>query len=202
MYRLYGRQGAGSLAPQLLLEELGLPYEMVWVTREEGQKPDFLKLNPTGAIPALVLPDGTGIFESAAIVIHLTLSNPSELAPEPATVEHARFLQWMAFLATSLYGSFLHFYYANRYSSAGAADAPRIKEKARSDLERDFAIAEAALGPNLLGDRLSAADLYLWMFATWWDSPAALYERFPRLGALAGRIEARPAAQKVLAENG
>lgn len=202
MYRLYGRKGAGSVAPQLLLEELQLPYEMIWVTREEGQQADFRAVNPTGKVPALVLPDGTPIFESAAIVVHLTLVKPSDLAPPPATTEHARFLQWMAFLATSLYETYLRFYYSDRYSSAGSVDAPRIKAQAHDDLDRCFDLLEAALSPNLLGERLSAADFYLWMLATWAEpSPEELYRHFPKIGDLARRIEARPAAQKVLAAN-
>ena len=202
MYRLYGRQGAGSVAPQLLLEELGLPYEMIWVTREEGQQADYRSVNPTGKVPALVLPDGTPIFESAAIVIHLTLVQPSDLAPPPGTTEHARFLQWMAYLSTALYETFLRFYYSDRYSSAGAVDAPRIKSQAHDDLDRCFDLLETALSPNLLGERLSAADFYLWMLATWAEpSPEELYRHFPKIGELARRIEERPAAQKVLAAN-
>src|SRR5882724_2616837 len=68
-YALYGRPNAGSLAPQIVLEEIGAPYEMVWVSKATADVETLQRVNPTGKVPALVLPDGTAIFESAAILI-------------------------------------------------------------------------------------------------------------------------------------
>src|SRR5579871_3340123 len=70
-----------------------------------------------GKIPVLVLPDGAVISESAAILIHLTDLYPTaRLAPPRATTAHARFLQWMTFLSSTLYETALRYYYAERYS--------------------------------------------------------------------------------------
>jgi len=202
MYRLYGRKGSGSVAPALMLLELGLPHEVQWISREAAREPAYRATNPTGKVPALQLPDGTMMLESAAMVIHLTQVRPSELAPLPGSSEYARFLQWMVFISSSLYETFLRFYYAPRYASGGEADAPHVKAQAATDLLLHFDMTERALQPYLLGAKLSAADLYLWMLSTWYDpSPEALYQRYPRLAALARKVVERPAVQKVLAEH-
>jgi len=75
MYRLYGRRNAGSVCVQVLLEEAGVPYEMVWV--ENVRAPDFLKVNPNGKVPALQLPGGEIIYESAAMMAFLAETLPA-----------------------------------------------------------------------------------------------------------------------------
>ena len=81
-YRLYARQGAGSLAPQMLLEEIGAAYELVWVSKAPAEIEAFRRTSPAAKIPVLVLPDGTVVSESAAILIHLTNAHPAAaLAP-------------------------------------------------------------------------------------------------------------------------
>jgi len=81
-YRLYGRRGAGSLAPQMLLEEIGAAYELVWVSKAPAEIEAFRRISPAAKIPALMLQDGTMVSESAAILIHLTNAHPAAgLAP-------------------------------------------------------------------------------------------------------------------------
>src|SRR5207302_8441681 len=87
------------------------------------------------ALPiSLVLPDGTPMFESAAILIHLTDAHPTaRLAPVAGSTAHAGFLQWMLFLSSSVYEAALRIYYPERYSSAGQAAGPQIKAQALAD---------------------------------------------------------------------
>lgn len=202
MYKLYGRPGAGSMAPQLVMEELKIGYDLVFVDPAFMKSAEFLKINPNGRVPALILPSGQPMFESAAMCIHLTDSHPSHLAPEPGTTEHALYLQWMVYLSGELYGAYLRLYYPERYSSGGQNDAPRVKDQATSDLLRVYGVIEDSLKPGLLGTELSAADLYLFMLTTWHlPSAEELYRRFPRIGALSRSLAARPRVAKVLREN-
>lgn len=202
MYKLYGRQGSGSVAPQFVLEELGLAHEVVWVDPTVAQGAEYRRLNPTGKVPALLLPDGQAMFESAAMVIHLTDSHPSPLAPKPGTSAHARYLQWMFFLSATLYETFLRYFYSDRYSSGGQDDAARVKAQAAHDLLTAFGVLEDGHHPYLLGAEVSAADFYLFMLTTWFQPSADdLYRRFPRLGAAARAIAQRPAIGRVLAAN-
>ena len=72
MLRLHYSPSDASLAPHLLLEELGVPFELALVDRSvNAQKsPAYLKLNPNGLIPVLV--DGDLVlYETAAIALHL-----------------------------------------------------------------------------------------------------------------------------------
>src|SRR5258706_5755501 len=129
MYKLYGRRGSGSLAVQVALEEVGARYERIWVGREASDVARFRVINPTGRVPALTLPDGTVMFESAAMLIHLASSHPqSLLAPQPGTSRHALFLQWMMLLSANVYESALRMYYSDRYSSRVAPASAAIRQ--------------------------------------------------------------------------
>jgi glutathione S-transferase len=202
MYKLIGRKGSGSIGPHFALEELGVPYVFTHVDKEHLASPEFLKLNPMGRVPALVLPSGDTMVESAAMIAYLAAAHPSDLAPKPGTLAHARFLQWLVFLSANVYETYLRYFYSDRYTSDGEKGAAPVKAQAAVDLAKQFGIIEEALSPYLAGSTLTLADHYLYMLATWYDpSPEALYAKHPKIGALAKRLEARPAVAKVVAEN-
>jgi GST-like protein len=203
MYKLYGRRGSGSLAVQVALEEVGARYERIWVGREASDVARFRVINPTGRVPALALPDGTVMFESAAMLIHLASSHPqSLLAPQPGTSRHALFLQWMVFLSANVYESALRMYYSDRYSSRGEADAEAIRKKGTEDFCSHLALISQGLGPHVLGADYSIADVYLYMLASWYSGERSeLYARVPKLGKHAQLLSARPAVAKVDADH-
>jgi glutathione S-transferase len=190
--------GAGSLAPQIVLEEVGAPYELVWVSRAAAEVETFRRVNPAGKIPLLVLPDGTRVSESAAILIHLTNAHPAaELAPLTGTAAHARFLQWMVFLSANMYEAALRFFYAERYSAGGAAAAADIKAQALADWTRHLELIHDVLSPYVLGKEFSAADPYLHMLAGWYpDNLSVFAERLPGLAQHAELLRRRPATRK------
>ena len=204
-YRLYARKGAGSLAPQMLLEEIGAAYELVWVSKTPADIDAFRRVSPAAKIPVLVLPDGTVISESAAILIHLTDVNPAAaLAPASGSSAHARFLQWMVFLSANVYEALLRYFYSQRYSAAGEAAAAQIKIQALADWTGHLQTAHAALSPYVLGAELSAADHYLYMLASWYppDEEAALASRLPKLRHHAELMQRRPATRKAQKDHG
>ncbi len=193
MYKLYGRRGSGSLAVQVALEEVGARYERIWVGREASDVARFRVINPTGRVPALALPDGTVMFESAAMLIHLASSHPqSLLAPQPGTSRHALFLQWMVFLSANVYESALRMYYS----------AEAIRKKGTEDFCSHLALISQGLGPHVLGADYSIADVYLYMLASWYSGERSeLYARVPKLGKHAQLLSARPAVAKVDADH-
>jgi glutathione S-transferase len=198
-YTLYARQGSGSFAVEVALEEIGTPYERIWIGTEESAVAAFRKINPVGRVPALKLPDGTLMIESAAMLIHLAGTHPSaNLAPPPTTGEHAKFLQWMVFLATNVYEEALRIYYSARYSARGETDADAIRRQATADYLDHLSFIGKSLGPYVLGAQYSIADVYLYMLAGWFpDGKAQLYGRLPALGAHAELLMRRPAIVKV-----
>ena len=197
-YRLHGRRGAGSLAPQILLEEIGAAYELIWFSKTPADLEALRRVNPAGKIPSLVLPDGTVMAESAAILIHLTNAHPQAgLAPPAGSTAHARFLQWMVFLSANLYEAALRYYYSERYSTAGATGAPAIKAQAVADYGAHLERVHRELSPYVLGEQFSAADPYLHMLAGWYpEDQAPLASRLPRLGQHAELLRRRPATLK------
>ncbi len=107
-----------------------MPYERIWVGQEASDIAIYSGVNPTGKIPALILPDGTAMFESAAMLIHLAAVHPqARLAPAFGTSRHGVALQWMVFLSANLYEAVLRMYYSARYSARGEADAAAIREQ-------------------------------------------------------------------------
>src|ERR1700730_8366918 len=197
-YKLYGRANSGSLAPQIVLEEIGAPYEMIWVGRAPADVEALRQVNPMGKVPALVLPDGQVVCESAAILIHLTHAHPAaNLAPPVGTPAHARFLQWMLFLSSNVYESVLRCYYPERYSTSGMAAANEIKQQAVADYARHLELIPSVVSPYVLGETLSVADPYLHMLAAWYPGDlAALHARLPKLAQHTELLRRRAATLK------
>lgn len=202
-YRLYGRLGAGSLAPQIVLEELGATYELIWVGTDPAEVEAFRRVNPQGKIPLLVLPDGTRVSESAAILVHLTNAHPAaELAPRTGSSAHARFLQWMVFLSANVYEALLRYFYSERYSDGGAAAAAEVKSRALAQWTAHLESIHEALSPYVLGEKFSAADPYLHMLAGWYpDNQRVFAARLPRLAQHAELVGRRAATRKAAGDH-
>jgi glutathione S-transferase len=103
MYKLYNVKGWGSMAPHFVLEELGVPYQNVWMTPEQVHSESFRELSPLGFIPALGLPDSRTIIESMAIVAYLTEAHHHpKHAPELGTTDRADYQSLLAITAFNI----------------------------------------------------------------------------------------------------
>ncbi|MEQ8393809.1 glutathione S-transferase family protein [Thalassobaculum sp.] len=205
MHTLYWKPQSGSLAPMTLLEETGLPYEAVKVNADAGEhKSEAYKrdVHPLGLIPALRLPDGTVMIESAAMVIYLADLAPQKgLAPAPTDAKRATYLQWLVYGAATLYPAYIRLYHPD-YHRVREGDDEAVKALARTAIDTAWAAVERGLAdgrPFLLGDTASAADLYTGMLALWHPDPAAFKEACPNVAALRKAVWGRPAAAKALA---
>jgi glutathione S-transferase len=204
-YTLYWEALSGAMAPQVMLEEMALGYRKVAVdmARGEHKSPAYLALNPTGQVPALGLPDGTVIGESAAIVLVLGERHPEAgLVPRVGDPDRPVFLRWLVFMAASLYMTFVRFNHPERFTTDQSATGP-IRAAALCDLDRHFGLLGDAIGgdPFFLPRGLTALDIYLAMLASWHPDRQGLFERAPRVGALCRAVEARPSYAKVAAQN-
>ncbi|MEM7564166.1 MAG: glutathione S-transferase N-terminal domain-containing protein, partial [Pseudomonadota bacterium] len=102
MYQLYWAPDSGALAPHIVLEELGVEYQLSVVDLENSEETssNYLSVNPRGQVPALMLDDGTIMTESAAILLHLAERHPeAALLPEAASPERARLYRWLFYAA-------------------------------------------------------------------------------------------------------
>ena len=202
MYRLYNFPGAGGFAVQALLEELGLAYEFIHLDYDAGehkQKP-YTEINPLGQVPSLVLPDGSVMTESAAILIYLSdLDGDLKLAPAPTDPLRSAYLRWMMMLSTTVYSASLRSYHPEDFTTAD--DAEPIREVADRQLSDQWQIIEDELserGPWLLGESYSSADIYAMMIAHWVPDLAANFAKCPNLKKLCDGVRARPAVARIL----
>ena len=199
MYKLYNVKRWGSMAPHLVLEELGLPYQNIWMTPQQVRSEEFRRMSPLGFIPALGLDDGRVIVESMAIIAFLTEAHKDrKLAPEPGTGDSAVYLSSLAFISSNIYGMINLAGSAADYSSDPAVQT-QIMARAQSDYHRAFDILDARLakeGPFLLGADFSAADLYLFTMTIWAKpSERALLERCQAIARLSEYIRGKAEAQ-------
>src|SRR5450432_2131864 len=161
MMILYHSPSTAALVVHWLLIELDLPHEirpLDFETREQ-KSPEYLKLNPAGVVPTLVI-DGQPICEAAAIAMHLGDVYPERgMAPAPGTPERAQYYQWMFFLANTLQPAYRAWFYPTE--PAGAPNVDATKAHARGHIEAAWERVSTFLttnGPYLLGTRVSAAD--------------------------------------------
>jgi glutathione S-transferase len=172
MYRLHYFPSNANAAPHMVLEELGVNYDLVLVDRASNaqKSKEYLKINPNGRIPTLV--DGRLVlFEAAAIVLHLVDQHPEAgLAPRVGTPERARFYQWMTFLTNSLQEELMIWQYPDRLTGDEADATEVVRRGAEKRAGAYLDVIEQHLkasGPLFLGETLSAADFYLVMLARW-----------------------------------
>ncbi len=205
MYTLFWEKGSGSIVVQALLEELGVNYDRNYVDMEAGehQKGEYIRQNPTGLVPALMLPDSHTIGESAAIVLHLEEQCPDgQVIPQSGDNERPDFLYWLLFMATTGYTTFGRLAHPERYTQDQDALGP-VRLAAEGDVTRFFDVLEEGIKgePYFLPSGFTALDIYMTMLAGWHPDKDALFQRNPRVAALCTAVESRPAYKKVIADH-
>jgi len=200
--KLYYLPGACSLADHIVLEWIGKPYEAVRVSREERRSPEFLKLNPAGAVP--VLQDGDWVLtQNLAILNFLADSFPDAgLGGDGTAKGRAEVNRWLAFVNSDVHPAFKPLFGATAYLGEEAAIG-KTKDAARESLRGLFERADAQLGGNewIAGGR-SIADPYLYVVTRWAKAQGVDLSSLDNLARFSTRMEADPAVHKVLAEEG
>jgi glutathione S-transferase len=214
MIELHYYPSTASMAPHMLLHELGVPHRLVLVDRTQNAQKmtGYLKLNPNGLIP--VLEDGDLVlYESAAICLHLCDTHPAAgLAPAMGTAGRAHFYKWLIWLTNTLQATLSIYFYPERWVSTGNDEGVlQVKRQAEikvgillDQLDAELArqgqlIAE----PWLLGQNFSAVDLYALMLCRWtrhFESRPARARA--HLGPYLQRLLVRPAVVRAFAAEG
>jgi glutathione S-transferase len=206
MIQLHYFPGNASMTPHLLLEELGVPFELKLVDRANNahKSPEYLKMNPNGLIPVLV--DGDLVlYEAAAIVLHLVDTHHSAgLAPDIGTAERAHFYKWLVWFAASLVPQFQIYFYTERYLAPGnASGVAELKAAIEKKIEGLVDQIDAQLashgGPWLMGERFSALDPYAFLLCRWTRGMQRPARTLPHIAPFLQRVLARPATRRVLA---
>ena len=203
MYRLYTRPGSGGFVVEAALALAGASFEQINVPKTAEPDPAFLAISPLNQVPALILPEGGSMTESAAICILLAERHPEmELAPAAGSPARADFLRWMTFMSSVIYPAALRFFYAHRYTAdPGGLEA--VKQAAVAEMDRGFAIVDAALENRdwLVGDRLSLADIYLVMLIAWHPEVEKVQITWPNIERLWAGLREHPVIRKLNASH-
>lgn len=185
-----------------LLEELGVPYEIVPYQRDAVTNlapPELKAIHPLGKSP-VITDDELTVAESGAIVEYLVRKyGNGRLAPAETSPDYVPYLQWMHFAEGSAMLPLLLALYVGRLGDAGAPLHPRIFGEIANHLSyMNDSISE---GGYLLGDELSAADI-LNSFVLEAAKVRGLLDDYPNLVDLLARLQARPAYQRALTRGG
>lgn len=191
MYTLYYKPGACSMAVHAVLNELNVPFEAVKQT--DLKSPEFLKLNPRGQIPLLVV-DGEPVKEGAAIITWLLDTHGSPLLPKSG-IERAKALEWLMWGNASLHPACGKMFWLNKLTLDEAVKTELAKVIA-AQIQTLWDEAEVRLAKHkyLAGDTLTAADILITVIANW-GLPVTLG---PNVKRLIKEVSARPAYQKAL----
>ncbi len=211
MIRFYFHPTPNPAKVALLLEELGLPYEVVPVDTAKGEqhKPEFRAINPNGKVPAIVDtegPDGTAlggkdarVFDSTAILLYLA-EKTGKFLGTPA--DRPELLSWLMFIATGLgpfSGQAVHFQHA------APEKLPYAINRYRREIERHYQVLDDHLKgrDTIVGKDYTIADMSAW---GWLDragrvlaNPDDPLKNFPNLKRLMAVVNARPAATRARA---
>jgi len=206
MYTLYGNNGSGSAAIEAALAIIGAPCRLVetasWAPNDAFV--ELLKLNPLGQIPTLVLPDGSVLSESAAILIHLgDVHGDSGLLPRDDSAR-AQALRGLTFIAANCYAAIGVIDFPERWcKDADEAMLERIRAGARARLHRYWEMFADLFParPYLGGNDIGALDLLAAVVSKWSGARAHLQEARPAFHATLLRIEAQPKVAPVFARH-
>ncbi|HEY9218972.1 MAG TPA: glutathione S-transferase family protein [Phenylobacterium sp.] len=197
-YTLYGARGSGAVAVEAALTLIGAPYELIGAytfnpdTPESGDK--VLTANPMRQVPALVLPSGEVLTESAAILIWLAEAHPdARLAPATGDPRRGQFLRWMAFVSSAIYALYWVKDEPARLAPDPAAH-PALVERTLERIAQCWGIMDGQLTPGtyLLGEQLTVLDLYVNVVSRFRPRRARFYKVAPGMAEAVRRVDADP----------
>ncbi len=191
--RVFHREHAGRpIRVAWMLEELGQPYEVAVMSREESRAEQHLKRHPLGRVPVLEDEDGSFVFESAAICLHLADMHPEAgLAPPPGTHDRALVYQWACFAPAELEPPLIESW----------MQAERDPERAAAARRRFDAATDAVAGTldgeeYLVGGSFSVADVLVGT-ALAFTARAGFADELPQnVKDYVARLAQRPAFQR------
>ncbi|MFJ5508894.1 glutathione S-transferase family protein [Pectobacterium jejuense] len=185
-----------------LLEEAGIPYELVRYQRDEKTHlaPASLKaIHPLGKSP-LLEEDGKIIAESGAIVEYLINRHARHLAPDANTAEYIDYLQWIHFAESSAMLPVLLKIFGEFEKNTGTT-LNFLEDYADNEFEKVFSFLDDSLSSRefIVGDTLSGADIMLGFVINTVVARLVPGERFPNIQRYSQRLKNLPSWQKVQA---
>lgn len=207
--QLYSLPTPNGVKVSIMLEEIGLPYEvhLVDIMKNETWTPEYLSLNPNGKIPAILDPDGPGgkplaLWESGAILVYLADKTGKLIPTDPA----ARYetLQWVFFQMAAVGPMFGQLGFFHKFAGKDYEDK-RPRDRYVAESKRLLGVLEGRLKDRafIMGGDFTIADISLigWVrnLITFYEAGELVdYASLSAVPAWVERCVARPAVQRGL----
>lgn len=189
------------MTTQLMLEELGLDYDVSWfnVHKAEEFPAEFLALNPNARVPVLITPDGP-VYESAATMMYLSEHHGNRFMPSPCDRQRGLALQWLFYLMSTFQPEVLIQFNPERYFPGDQPMQQALKSASLKELQVLWQVIEDAFnpGPYFLGESYSICDMLFLMQSIWKENQPPRLSLFPNSMRMMQTAFARPAVQRVL----
>jgi len=197
--KLYFSPGTCSLAPHIILREIGSQFDLIEVdltTKLTSDSIDFTEINPQGSVPALQLGNNAILTEGVAIMQYLVDQNPNvDLAPMNGTFERARLYECLNYLSAELHKSFVPLF---------SESTDKEIHKSITNIHNKLNFIEALLSDRfyLVENKLSIADIYLFVIASWTKPTGIGLDNWPNISALSEKISQRDSVQEAMQVEG
>ncbi len=201
--KLYYSPGACSLADHIVLEWIGKPYEAVAVSREQRKTPEYLKINPAGAVPALEQ-DGWVLTQNSAILNYLADTHPdARLTGDGSPRSRAEVNKWLAVANSDIHPAFHPLFGSTAAYLEDPALVEKSKDAARTKLRGLFERVDAQLaGRDWIAGTRSIADPYLYVVTRWAKAQGVDLSGLGDLERYFNAIQADAGVQRALRQEG
>jgi len=201
-YQLFYALGSAAMGTRVMLEEIGVPYELIESTKDrtKPRPPEQMAINPNGWLPVLKWEDNA-MYECAAITVFLCDRHPEAgLAPALDDPTRGLYLQTLVYFSNSVQNAFQLNYYPDRFADT-PGDEPSAQKRGIRRLRETWGIVNDQIGDNrwMLGERFSALDIYLFMLSTWLSDEYGHPDlaKFSNVERIADKVKQRPSVAKV-----
>lgn len=204
MIELYYYTSPNARKALMMLEEVGLPYEVRWTDISAGDQhsEEFGAINPNRKIPALIDFDGPGgqpirLFESGAILLYLAEKTGRLLPADP--MRRWNVIKWLFWQTSSqgpLLGQAAHFV---SHAASRGIDVQYAVDRYRREARRLYGVLESQLvGRDYIDDEFSVADIAAFPWVRVAKGQGVNLDDFPNVKRWCDRVAQRPSARKKL----
>jgi glutathione S-transferase len=199
---LYYSPGACSLAPHIVLEELGIDYELELVSVSDGktESPEYLRINPKGRVPALYFGEPI-LTEAPAILLYLGAYNVKmDLLPvDPNGL--SRCVEWFNWLSGTVHSvAFGQLWRPQRFTD-DQSDYSAISSKGKENIIDTFSVIEEKFMEKswAVNEKYSVVDPYVLVFFRWGNRIGLdMRKNYPNWTRHVMRVMERPAVLRAL----
>lgn len=203
MLKLFYAPGTCALAPHIVLEWIGEPYELEKVKPSD---PDYLKLNPLGQVPAIIDNDSEMMNQADAILKYLAHKYPDAKLGDDSTLHDAYELdRWLAFLTGDVHPAFFPFFAPQRYViDDSQTNQQLVKEKSYQLIDRVFKHLDTHLEgkDRIVGNRRTIADAYAFAMIRWGHALPNGLAAYPNLSRFYQSLHQDEGVQRAMAQQG